>query len=198
MQEAKKKSKKQASRKKTDNNCTPTETKFVHLFLITGNQRRAAQDTFKTKDGHHADNTAKTVLARPRVKAYIKKLMDEANGTQVDIKASIEKLMNEIELIAFSSPVDFAEAVNLPEAVTTKLRAMGGAARAISEIEISSVGVPGTDLVRTDTKLKFHPKVKALDMLAKKHRLYADVMLSDPDTPANHWGLPDNNMGKKE
>ena len=184
------------SQLKGESGCNSAETLFCYLIAATGNKRLAATKAWGCKD-HTSDNRAQEALKRPHVKNLLNEIRKRHIGTDSEIAEEIKKITDEIKILAFSSPVDYADILGLPDSVKKKLIDIGPAARAISDIEIEEY-VVGEGVTKRNIKLKFHSKTKSLEMISKIHKLYADTAIieGDIDSPVSHWGLPSNGMEK--
>ena len=162
---------------------TDKEIRFCQYYVISLKKAESARKAgYSVK---HPGVAASEVLRKPNVKAYIKHLQTE---TAKRLNVTLENVIKELALVAFSSADDFLEDDGLG-GVRLKEFAFMSNVPAIKKIKIKQYDDPLTgektgDFIEVDTQ----DKMKALELLGKHLAAFTDnVNLSnkEQDLPKN-------------
>jgi hypothetical protein len=189
---------KKASHTKNDDQLTNDERWFLTRFFLTSNKRNSAMEAFRCKQVVTADNKAIKVLAKAQAKAYLTKLALESQGSVATVASQAKKVIEELDIISFNDIRDYVDQLSIPNELKTSIKNIGNSARAISEIEFESTGIPNTEIINTKIKVKFHNKLQALTKLGEHHKLFTTLvdLNAKVETPVK-WSLPDNGMNEE-
>lgn len=140
---------------------TDKQSAFCREYLRDFNATQAAIRAGYKENA--ARQTASDLLSKPDIQHYIQSLSNKMNERTDN---DIERIICELQLIAFGSMRDVAEwshlGINLKDSV-----AIGHSARLISEIKESKGKVESISV-------KLHDKLRALEMLGKYHKIFTD------------------------
>lgn len=115
---------------------------------------------------------ARLMMAAP---AVIKALHAQVEAKVVAAQASPERWLQEVMRVAFTDVRAFYREDGTLKPLTEWTEEMAAAVQEITEDELWGGRGDERRLVGTTKKIKFHAKLQALDMLAKYHKLYADL-----------------------
>lgn len=135
-----------------DRKLTDRQVRFCHEYLVDLNATRAAEAAGYSKVS--ASQQGSELLGKPEVRALVDELLAAKNSVS---KVTRERILEELEKIAFSDFVDLVE-LNTSGLSFKDLKGMGKARRAIQEI---------SDSPKQGAKLKLYDKLDALKTLYK-------------------------------
>jgi hypothetical protein len=181
------------------------EVLYCHELIKAIPETTAWQNALKTSGRpklpiKSAYSCAARASQKPAVKAYLKKLLDAKHGSAEKVCAQAKMVIDELDMICQVDPRDYFEEVQKENDVTVlrmkSLMKIGKPARAIEAIEITDKKI-GEMILETNTKIKFHSKLKALELLGKHHKLYTDLVQHSGNVGQGpQIYLPDNGKNK--
>ena len=140
--------------------------KFALEYSISLNATNAYKAVYGSPKG--AENSASKLLGNPKVKARIKEL-SEKKEAKAEIKAF--NVVEELEKIAKARAIDVFKLDGAFLTIKSLADIPEECQVAIESIECLSVGEHGTV-----TKVKFHSKIKALELLGRHFGLFNDKL----------------------
>jgi phage terminase small subunit len=184
---------------------TVIDSLFCHELIKGASETDALKEARKILgkqplSSKSANSCAAAIMAKPAVRAYIKKLMKQTHGTDQKICDQAKRVIEELDVLSFSDPNDYWEEIkddNGNVGLKMKpLKKMGKAARAIESIKITSDKI-GEMVTRNRVEVKFHSKTKSLELLGKHHKLYSDLVVhSGSISQGPQIYLPENGKNK--
>lgn len=156
---------------------TGEEVTFASEYLRTGNGARAWRLAFNT-DSLHSSFRASCLLAKPWMRDYIEEcraLMRER------LKVTENTIVEEVAKLAFANMTDFIVIDQDGMARSDLSGLTREQLAALSEITIDTYMDGKGDDARPvkSVKFKLAPKLAALELLGKKHKLWTDVVESN-------------------
>lgn len=163
---------------------TPKERLFVQLYLISLNATKAAREA-----GYSAES-ARQIGSDLRAKAYISRAIEKAMEARTRrTKVTQDRVIRELERIAFSDMDDFATVVSGRLKIHDSSKRKEGCSRVIKKITQSESD--SKDGGSFSQGLELHDKMKALDLLGRH------VGLFKRDSEDEDEGEPDKSIKLK-
>lgn len=146
---------------------------FCQEYLIDFNGQQAAIRAGYSKRA--AGTQATVLLKHPGVASKLAQLIDE-RGKRTQVTA--DAVISEIAKVAFSNSLDYIKVGDdgLPYVDLTTLTRDQAAAILSAEVHEYKEGRGEDARLILATKIKFHPKLQALEMLAKHFGLFKDAL----------------------
>ena len=154
-----------------ENGLTEKQARFCEEYLIDLNGRQAAIRAGYSP--HRADVQASTLLANRKVSAYIDRRMAVLSKRT---GVTQERIMRELARIAFIDPT---ELINLDEAELHEETSADDRA-VIQSVKVKKI--PTEDGYITEREIRMADKVKALELLGKRFKMWTDRVEADVDT----------------
>ena len=147
---------------------TPKQDAFALAFIETGNASEAYRQSYDASAMN--DNTvgkaAHELLKNPKVAARIEELRAEHRERH---KVTVDRIVEELALIAFSDPGDFYEWDASKVSLRPKANLTPEQRRCIAELSQTVTEAGGT------LRLKLHSKPDALEKLGRHLGMFKDV-----------------------
>lgn len=154
-----------------ENGLTEKQARFCEEYLIDLNGRQAAIRAGYSP--HRADQQASTLLATRKVSAYIdRRMADHSKRTGV----TVDRIMRELARIAFIDPT---ELINMSEAELHDDTSADDRA-VIQSVKVKVI--PTEDGNITEREIRLADKVKALELLGKRFKMWTDRVEAEVDT----------------
>ena len=154
-----------------ENGLTEKQARFCEEYLIDLNGRQAAIRAGYSP--HRADVQASTLLANRKVSAYIDRRMAVLSKRT---GVTQERIMRELARIAFIDPT---ELINMSEAELHDDTSADDRA-VIQSVKVKVI--PTEDGYITEREIKMADKVKALELLGKRFKMWTDRVEAEVDT----------------
>jgi phage terminase small subunit len=153
---------------------TGQEVTFAAEFLRTGNMARAYRAAYNDKT-QHASFRGAQLMHKPWMRDYVEEcraLMRQR------LKVTEDTIIEEIAKLAFANMTDFIVINEAGEAMTDLSGLTREQLAALSEVTIDTyMDGKGEDARPVKSvKFKLAPKLAALELLGKKHKLWTDVV----------------------
>ena len=154
-----------------ENGLTEKQARFCEEYLIDLNGRQAAIRAGYSP--HRADVQASTLLANRKVSAYIDRRMAVLSKRT---GVTQERIIRELARIAFIDPT---ELINMSEAELHDDTSADDRA-VIQSVKVKVI--PTEDGNITEREIRLADKVKALELLGKRFKMWTDRVEADVDT----------------
>ena len=185
---------------------TPTEIIFCYKLLdgvtqgIAWNQARA-QLGAKPVSTDSAYSEGARAANKIQCKRFMKRLLELKHGKPEEVAAQARMVVEELDLVCQIDPRDYFEETlddkgKVKSLKLNSLASVGKKSRAIQSVKITERKL-FDDVVDVTTEIRFHDKMKALELLGKHHKLYSDMVIHGGAVATGvQIVLPDNGKNK--
>lgn len=152
-----------------ENGLTPQQQAFADYYLEDQdrNAKAAYLKAYPKSSDKAAESSASDLLRHPKVSLYVQERLDQMLAkVRERFEVSEERVLGLLARIAFSQVSDFFEWG--PEGVKLKPSELLTEEQVVAVAEVSKTG--GT------VRLKLHDKLRALELLGKRLKLWSDKM----------------------
>lgn len=152
---------------------TGQEVTFASEYLRTGNGARAYRRAFNDQS-QHASFFASRLLHKPYMRDYIEECRELI---RLRMRVTEETIIEEVAKLAYANMTDFIVINENGDAVTDLSGLTREQLAALQEVTIDTYMDGKGDDARPVKSIKFKlaPKLAALELLGKKHKLWTDV-----------------------
>ena len=138
---------------------------------------------------------------KQQCKRFTKRLLELKHGKPDEVAAQARMVIEELDMICQIDPRDFFDETlddggKIKSLKLNSLASIEKKSRAIQSVKITERKLLD-DVVDVTTEIRFHDKMKALDLLGKHHKLYSDMVIHGGAVAAGiQIYLPDNGKNK--